>query len=129
LKLISDHIRYLPLSFKNLLTSFGFVLLIYVTSEFLYTFIKISSIPINSKSGHSVIKIKQPFLIIRLSILSFEALQQKAAATDQQELLTSVSGGTFGACHPCQECVTNQQNSQGRLGILAMGLLHLTHTN
>ncbi|GER59483.1 hypothetical protein ULMA_15910 [Patiriisocius marinus] len=35
-----------------------------------------------------------------MSKLSFEALQQRAASTNQDELLTSVSGGTFGDCHP-----------------------------
>ncbi len=59
--------------------------------------------------------------------LSFEALQQKAASTNQDELLASVSGGTFGDCHPCQQCVNNQQTSQGRLTPFAMWLLHLGH--
>ena len=38
-----------------------------------------------------------------MSKLSFDELQQKAASTNQDELLTSVSGGTFGDCH-CQYC-------------------------
>lgn len=59
--------------------------------------------------------------------LSFEALQQKAAQIDQQELLNSVSGGTFGDCHPCQQCVNNQQTSQGTHTPLTTWLLHLGH--
>lgn len=43
--------------------------------------------------------------------LSFEALQAKAAHTNQEELLNSVSGGTFGDCHPCDYQLNSPSNT------------------
>lgn len=58
-----------------------------------------------------------------MSKLSFEALQQKAAKTNQQELLSSVSGGTFGDCHCNWEPPGEANSSQGWQRTLS----HLAH--
>lgn len=59
-----------------------------------------------------------------MSKLSFEALAQKAANTNQEELLNSVSGGTFGDCHPCQQCQQTYVTSQGSHQPLGTYLIH-----
>lgn len=53
-----------------------------------------------------------------MSKLSFEALIERAAATNQEELLNNVSGGTFGGCH-CQGHAGPTWYDNGQQGINA----------